>query len=329
MNDKRNTMDSSTDPFISCVVSIYNEALHIARFLTELASMLSSITSHFEIIAIDDGSHDNSVEQILSLRHIKQIRLLEFSRNFGKEAALSAGIDEAHGDVTILIDSDFQHPLKLLPAMVQYWREGHDVVYGVRRSRQGESFLKRTFSDLFYKIMRAADGVKILPNAGDFRLMDRCVIDALKRLPERTRFMKGMYAWVGFEGKAFLFDADDRLGGHAMSMRSLSKLALTGLISYSSLPLKLVGAAGIMVSMMSLIYGFYIMVETLVQGNNNAGWPTLMVIITFLSGIQLFALGVMGEYISGIFTEVKQRPTYLIKRKSNFSDNSKPRPRTR
>lgn len=310
-----------TDPLISCVVPVFNEAGHIKRFLEALSQTLSAISKNYEIIVVDDGSEDGSVDQVLQLAEITQIRLLQFSRNFGKEAALSAGIDAVQGDATILIDSDFQHPLRLLPVMIDYWRQGHDVVYGLRETREGETFFKRVFSNMFYKIMRMSDGVKITPNSGDFRLMDRCVIDALRRLPERNRFMKGMYAWVGFDSIPVLFEADERPGGQAMSYRSLSKLALTGIISYSSFPLKLVGLAGIIVSLLSLIYGIYILFETLILGNDNPGWPTLVVIITFLSGIQLFALGVMGEYVSGIFTEVKQRPNYLIKRDVDFSQS--------
>jgi glycosyltransferase involved in cell wall biosynthesis len=240
------------------------------------------------------------------------IRYLEFSRNFGKEAALMAGIDHASGDATLLIDADFQHPLEKLQEMAELWKSGYEMIYGVIVNRQGESITKRLGTSLLYKLLNTSD-IAIPENAGDFRWLDRKVVNALKNLPERNRFMKGLYAWVGFKSIAIPFELRARPSGEtSFSTGSLVKLGMAGLTSFSAAPLQLWIGIGALISLLALIYGAYVIVDTVVYGNAVSGWPTLTVALMLFSGIQLLSIGVLGEYIGRIFTEVKQRPLYVI-----------------
>lgn len=301
------------NPFrLSVVVPCYNEGAHLQAFIEALRKAVTSITSSYEIILINDGSNDNTRENSLPLIANGNIRYLEFSRNFGKEAALMAGIDYANGDATLLIDADFQHPLEKLPEMAELWRLGYDMVYGVVVDRTRESISKRLGTRLLYALLNTSD-IAIPENAGDFRWLDRKVVNALKNLPERNRFMKGLYAWVGFKSIAIPFELRARQSGHStFSTGRLIKLGMAGLTSFSAAPLQLWIGIGALISFLALVYGTYVFVDTVVYGNPVSGWPTLTVALMLFSGIQLLSIGILGEYIGRIFTEVKQRPLYVI-----------------
>ncbi|HEX4045388.1 MAG TPA: glycosyltransferase family 2 protein [Gammaproteobacteria bacterium] len=305
--------------FISCIVPIFNESAVIEPFLTALQETLRELTQHFEIILIDDGSADDSVKKILQLPPTPQIKLLALSRNFGKEIALTAGLDHCSGDVAILLDADFQHPLELLPTFLQQWAQGYDMVYGVRKNRATESRLKRNAAKTFYWLMKKMTHIDIPHNAGDFRLLDKKVVTALKLFPERTRFMKGLYAWVGYKKIAVSYEVQSRSAGKSSwGFAKLTELAITGITSFSNIPLRVWSIVGFIVSFCALLYAIYFLIVTLLFGADLPGFPTLVVAIMFLGGVQLLSIGILGEYIARIFTEVKQRPTYLVEFKNNF-----------
>jgi len=297
---------------LSIVVPCYNEGPHLKEFIAALKTTVSTITNHFEIILVNDGSKDGTRDIALELVSTGNIRYLEFSRNFGKEAALMAGIDHSTGDATLLIDADFQHPLEKIPEMSELWKSGYEMIYGVITNRQGESITKRLGTSLLYKLLNTSD-IAIPENAGDFRWLDRKVVNALKNLPERNRFMKGLYAWVGFKSIAIPFELRDRPSGQStFSTGRLIKLGMAGLTSFSDAPLQLWIGIGGLISFLALVYGAYVIVDTVVYGNAVSGWPTLTVALMLFSGIQLLSIGILGEYIGRIFTEVKQRPLYVI-----------------
>ncbi len=304
---------------ISCIVPVYNEEVNAAQFLPALADMLRSLTDRFEIIVVDDGSRDNTVAAVRALSKTENIKLLGFSRNFGKEVALTAGLEHCTGDVAILLDADFQHPLATLPDFLARWGEGYDMAYGVRRNRDTESRIKRNLAHLFYRLMTKITRIDMPENAGDFRLLDRRVIDALNSIPERTRFMKGLYAWVGFKKIAVPFDVQIRKAGKSgWGFLKLLELALTGITSFSDIPLRVWGFAGFVISLISLVYAIYIVTITLLYGADLPGFPSIIVAVMFLGGMQLLSVGILGEYIARIFTEVKQRPKYIVACKEGF-----------
>jgi glycosyltransferase involved in cell wall biosynthesis len=223
-----------------------------------------------------------------------------------------AGIDHARGDCVLLIDSDFQHPLEKVPEMAALWQEGYEMVYGVIINRTKESWVKKLGVKMFYSMLKHTE-ILIPQNAGDFRWLDRKVVNALKRLPERNRFMKGLYAWVGFKSIAMPFVPHEREGGQtSFSTRGLSRLAVSGITSFSVMPLQVWTVSGVIISLMAVLYGIYVMIKTAILGNDVSGWPTLTVAIMLFSGIQLLSIGVLGEYIGRIFNEVKQRPLYVV-----------------
>lgn len=305
---------------LSCVVPAYNEQANLEDFLYALADAVRDLTPDFEFIVINDGSRDATHDIAMRLVDELPVRYLALSRNYGKEAALSAGIDHARGNAVLLIDADFQHPLEMLPEMHHLWANGYDMVYGVIADRGAESSAKRVGTDIFYRLMNSGHGVKVPPNAGDFRWMDRRVADALKALPERNRFMKGLYAWVGFKSAALPFVPKERAAGESsFNLRRLGALAMLGLTSFTNLPLRMWSVLGGCIAVLSLTYGLWILVDTLVFGADLAGWPTLAAGIMLFSGVQLLSIGILGEYIGRIYDEVKQRPSYLV---SRDEDNS-------
>lgn len=307
--------------FISCVIPVFNEEAVVASFVESLQAALSQLTSRFEIILVDDGSHDHTVERILSLPKTYHAKLLSFSRNFGKETALTAGIEHASGDVTILMDADFQHPIATINDFLAQWANGYDMVYGIRQHREAESYIKRNFARLFYWLMRKMTSIDMPNNAGDFRLLDKKMTVALQQFPERTRFMKGLYAWVGYKKIGVPFEVQDRAAGKSSwNFARLTDLAITGITSFSDVPLRVWGLIGFFISLTSLVYAVMIVTETLIYGADLPGYPTLVVAIMFLGGIQLLSVGILGEYIARIFTEVKQRPKYLLQIKEGFDE---------
>ena len=305
---------------LSCVVPAHNEEGNLEAFLRALDAMVRTLTPDYELIVVNDGSRDATHEIALRMAQELPVRYLALSRNFGKEAALSAGIDHARGNAVVLIDADFQHPLEMLPQMCELWQSGYDMVYGVIADRGAESGAKRVGTNLFYRLMNAGNLVKIPPNAGDFRWLDRCVADALKALPESHRFMKGLYAWVGFKAAALPFvPADRTAGASSFNFRRLGSLALLGLTSFTTLPLRVWSVVGGIISLAALLYGLWITMETLIFGNPLDGWPTLAASIMLFSGVQLMSIGILGEYIGRIYDEVKRRPTYLLARDEDRS----------
>lgn len=311
-------------PYISCVVPAYNEADNIAPFLEHLVQQLQSLSDRFEIIVVDDCSTDDTATITTSICGRLHTKLIRFSRNFGKETALSAGIDHAAGDLVILIDADFQHPMELIPQFLEKWREGFDMVYGVQSDRDYMPAIRRMSSEFFYSLMNKLSKQKLPPGAGDFRLLDRQVVEALKAMPERKRFMKGLYSWVGYKSIGLPYKVSERQQGKSrFNVRSLSSLALAGIISFSDIPLRIWSLIGFFVAFISLIYACWIVTDTLIFGTDVPGWATLVVAVTFLGGLQLLSIGILGEYIGSIFNEVKQRPRYLIAQKHGFDSEEK------
>ncbi len=299
------------EPMVSVVMPAYNEAANLPATLGLVRAALRRLSEHWEILVVDDGSVDAT--PALMQAPSDGVRCLRLSRNFGKEAALTAGLARARGEVVVLMDADGQHPVDLLPAMLQAWRDGADSVCAVREDRADESWLKRAGTRCFYRLVNAGAPVRIPENAGDYRLMDRCVVDALNALPERTRFMKGLCAWVGFATVTLPYTPLPRAQGRSrFSTRRLARLALTGITGFTTLPLRLWSAAGGGIALLALAYGVWIVVEHLVQGHPVPGWPTLVAGMMFFSGVQLLSIGVLGEYVGRIFDEVKQRPVYLV-----------------
>lgn len=306
-----------SESMLSCVVPAFNEHDNLAVLLPKLKVALHGLTDRWEIIVVDDGSSDNTPDLMGMLSREPGIRYLQLSRNFGKEAALTAGIESAQGDAVVLMDADLQHPPELLKKMVARWEEGVDMVYAVRESREDEHWGKRLGTKLFYSLLRSESGVQVPPHAGDFRLMDRTVVKALMQLPERDRFMKGLYAWVGFRSEALPFMPESRLTGKShFSPWRLWRLAMAGLMSFTTWPLRAVSVLGFVVSICSFLYGIFIVVEFILYGHAIDGWPTIVTILLFFSGINLLSLGVVGEYIARVFKEVKYRPVYLVRQSS-------------
>jgi glycosyltransferase involved in cell wall biosynthesis len=321
IRQERKQLIESKDIFISCIVPVYNEEANVLAFFSQLQACLLKLTHHFEIIVVDDGSHDATVEIIVQLPKEYRIKLLKFSRNFGKEIALMAGLEHCSGTVAILMDADFQHPMQLLPTFVAQWGAGYNMVYGIRQNRDNESYIKRNFAHLFYWLMAKLTKINVPNNAGDFRLLDRKVINALNSFKERTRFMKGLYAWVGFNKVAVPYAVQERVAGKSSwGLAKLTELAITGITSFSNVPLRVWGFVGFVISFISLIYAIYIVTVTLLYGADLPGFPTLAVAVMFFGGIQLLSIGILGEYIARIFTEVKQRPKYILEQKYGFDD---------
>ncbi len=317
-----NNADRASMPVsISCVIPVFNEAENIHALVAELHPCLQQMSDSFEIIFVDDGSRDNTYAIAAELADKYPIKALQFSRNFGKEAAMTAGLEHATGDVVILMDGDGQHGTSVLPKFLAEWRNGYDMVYGVRSGRQSEPLWKRKMSNWFYSLMQSAASVPIVPDAGDFRLMDRRVVNALNQLPERARFMKGLYAWVGFKSIGCAYDVKERNAGKSsFNFKRLIQLALTGIVSFSDVPLRVWGAIGGIISILAILNGIYIVVSTLFFGNDVPGWATIAVSISFLGGIQLLSIGVLGEYIGRIFNEVKRRPIYIVANTIGFKN---------
>lgn len=306
---------------ISCVVPVYNEETVISEFIVALNKTLVNLSYPYEIVIIDDGSHDDTSVIITQLSKQIPLRYIRFSRNFGKEKALSAGLDYARGEAVILLDSDFQHPLELLPEFIKKWEEGHDMVFAVRQSRSDESWLKRNCARVFYQFTSKINRVSIPANAGDFRLLDRKIVNSLQKLPERNRFMKGLYSWVGFKQVAIPFEVQPRKSGTSQwNFYSLLDLAITGITSFTAFPLRMIAIGGVTVATLAILYGLWIILSTFIFDIITPGWATIVTAISFFGGLQLFAIGVVGEYIGRVFDEVKHRPHYIVDEEASFYD---------
>jgi len=305
---------------ISLVIPMHNEEASLPQLFERLKKCLEPVTTNYEIICVDDGSRDNTHALLKEYhRQDSRIKIIHLTRNFGKEAALTAALDFASGRAVIPIDADLQDPPELIPDMVAKWREGYKVVLATRRSRPGDSWLKRVSADWFYKAMNSVSTVKLPPNTGDFRLMDACVVEAVRRLPERTRFMKGIFAWAGFLTTAIYFDRDARVAGATTwNYWKLWKFALDGIFSFTSVPLRVWTYVGALISLLSFLWALFIIIRTLLFGVNVPGYASLMVAILFMGGMQLLSVGIIGEYIGRIYRETKQRPLYLVQEKSGL-----------
>lgn len=300
------------DPLISLVVPCYAESEVIDIVVPAIDAALPN--RRLEIVFVNDGSPDDTLYKLLALsRRDPRVTVVNLSRNFGKEVALTAGIEHATGDVVVPMDADLQDPPEVIVEFLKRWREGYDVVYGIRTDRTSDNRSKRMSAGLFYSFFNRLAQTEIPPNVGDFRLMDRVVVDALKRLPERNRFMKGLFAWVGFPATGVEYVRPARSAGETkFSYWKLWNFALDGIVSFSTLPLRVWTYVGGCVAMLSLAYAFYIIVHTIIFGRDLPGYASLMAALLFLGGIQLISLGVIGEYLSRLFVETKQRPLYLL-----------------
>ena len=299
---------------LSVVVPVFNEAENLAPLLARLIPVLEGETANFEVIFVDDGSSDGGLAAIRELNAKEQrVRGVSLSRNFGKEVAIAAGLDAAQGDAVILMDADLQHPPEVIPQLVAFWREGYAVVFGQRRDRAYEGALKRGFSRLFYGIFARLGETELPEEAGDFRLFDRHAVDALRLLGERARFSKGLYSWIGFKSIGVPFEVGERLHGKSRyNYRKLLHFAWDGITSFSTAPLRIWTYLGFLISLGAIFTGLYFIGEALFVGIRTPGFPTLIVAVTLLAGVQLMSLGMIGEYVGRIFAEVKRRPLYIV-----------------
>jgi len=304
-------------PTVSCVLPAFNEAGNLPHVVPDILQALRSLFSAVELIIIDDGSRDDTLKVARRLSEVHpEVVVLELSRNFGKESALTAGLQATRGDVVVLMDADGQHPVTLIPEMLAQWRKGLDVVYAVRRSRLDQTPLQRHLTGVFYELVNFGNRVKIPAHAGDFRLMDRAVVNALNDLPERNRFMKGLYAWVGFPSIAIDYEPLLRQEGKSnFGLMGSVKLALTGFTAFSIAPLRLLALLGLMMAFLSMAYGVWVTFEYFAWGIEVPGYATIMVSTMFLSGVQMLGIGVVAEYVGRIYEEVKQRPTFLVRQR--------------
>lgn len=302
---------------VSIITPFYNEGSNVERFYSEITSICDKISdTDFEVICIDDGSEDATLEQLIALTYKDaRFRVVELSRNFGKEAALTAGLDASRGDAVIPMDADLQDPPELIGAMIEKWRNGAEIVLARRVDRSSDSFLKRKTAELFYRLHNSVSTIQIPENVGDFRLLDRIAVDAIKQLPERQRFMKGIFTWVGFKTESLDYVRKPRLSGDTkFSGFKLWNFALEGLTSFSAIPLKLWSYIGGLGAVVTLFYAFYIIARTLILGVDIPGYASLLVAILFFGSLQLIGLGMLGEYISRIYMETKNRPLYLVRK---------------
>jgi glycosyltransferase involved in cell wall biosynthesis len=308
----------SARPSLSVVVPAYNEAAVLPEFHRRLAAVLDALAADIdaEIVYVNDGSGDATMPQLIGFHERDpRVAVVDLSRNFGKEIAMSAGLDHARGDAVVIIDADLQDPPELIPDMLRAWQAGSDVVVMRRRSRADESWLKKATASGFYRAIGRIGEVEIPPDVGDFRLLSRRAVAALLRFPERTRFMKGLFAWIGFPTTAIEYDRDGRFAGKSKwNYWQLWNFALEGITSFSVVPLKIASYVGFVTAVIAFTYGAYVIGKTLLHGNPVPGYPTLVVLILFGGGLQLMALGIIGEYLARMFVEVKGRPLYLVQR---------------
>ena len=308
-------------PDLSFVIPAYNEAGNITKTVAQVDAHARRLVSSFEIIIVDDGSLDATFEESQALCAQYPLRVLRLSRNFGKEQAIMAGLERTVGAAVVILDADLQEPLSHLETMLEHRAEGYEMVYAVRAQRRDETWRKRAFTRAFYALLNIGSDTAIPANARDFRLMDRRVVDALCALPERNRFMKGLYGWVGFRTKAVAIELAPRAtGASKFGFAGLFKLGLTGLTSFTAWPLRVWTGIGMTIATCSILYALWIAIRTLVFGIDVPGWSTLVVAVMLLGGVQLISIGVLGEFLSRVFTEVKGRPGFIIA--EDFSANS-------
>ena len=305
---------------ISILVPCYNEEQSLPLLYPELKKLMDGDTAHeWEVLFVNDGSLDCTLDLLRQYRsQDERINYVSLTRNFGKEAAMLAGFDYVTGDCMVIIDADLQDPPELIPEMIKWWEQGYEDIYARRKSRGRESWLRKQLSMMFYRMLQYSSRFDVLKNVGDFRLLDRRCINALKRMRESERYTKGMFSWIGFKKKEIEFDRQDRHAGKSSwNYKQLFSLAIDGITSFSTLPLRISTIAGFFISMLALIYMLVVFVRAFIWGNPVQGYPSLLVIILFLGGIQLLSLGIIGEYIGRIYNETKNRPDYLVDEHNN------------
>ena len=301
---------------ITILVPCYNEAQSLTLLHEEISRVISSLEDYkWEILFVNDGSRDNTMEVIHVLREKdSRISYVDLSRNFGKENAMLAGFDYAKGDAVIIMDADLQHPPAVIPEMIRKWEEGYDDVYAQRKSRGKESWLRKGLTKFYYRLLQNSSRIDILPNVGDFRLLDRKCVDALCQMRESGRYTKGMYCFIGFNKIGVEFETQDRVSGESsMSYKKLMNLALEGITSYTTAPLRWATFIGLMVSLFAFLYMVFVLLKAALFGDPVAGYPTLLTVILFIGGVQLLTIGIIGEYLAKVFVEVKNRPVYFIR----------------
>lgn len=301
---------------ISILVPCYNEEKSLPLLYEALQQVVAENASYeWEFLFVNDGSRDNTLSVLEHLRtNDSRCCYVDLSRNYGKEAAMLAGFDYVTGDATIIMDADLQHPPYVIPQMIAQWDEGYDDVYAQRKTRGKESWLRKRLSMSYYRLLTKSSRIDVLPNVGDFRLLDRQCIEALKSLREQGRYTKGMYCYIGFRKTAVEFETQDRVAGESsMSYRNLAHLAIEGIMSYTTAPLRFAAIIGAIVSIVAFLYALWILVKTIVWGEPVAGFPTIMVAILFLGGVQLLSLGIIGEYLGRVYNETKNRPVYFAR----------------
>ena len=303
-----------TEAMVSVIVPVFNEAGTVEAFHARLTSVLDGLDTGYEVLFVDDGSGDDTVSRIEALRATDQrVGLLQLSRNFGKEVALSAGLDHARGDAVVVMDADLQDPPELVPRLLEQWHAGNDVVYAVRRSRDGDPWLKRVTAHAFYRLMRRLGTVPIPPDTGDFRVLSRRAVAAVRRFREQHRFMKGLFTWIGYRQVGVPYERQARAAGESKwGYWRLWNFALEGITSFTTLPLRMATYVGFITALLAFGYGLVVIVKTLLYGDPVAGYPSLMTVVLFLGGIQLMAIGVIGEYLGRMFDESKDRPLYFV-----------------
>ena len=299
---------------ITVVVPAFNESEGLREFHVRLIAVLDKLDVSADVLYVDDGSRDDTYAVMCALRAADtRVSTLKLSRNFGKELALTAGLDTADADAVVVIDADLQDPPELIPLLVQHWREGYDVVYGTRSTRAGETRLKKFTSAAFYRVMQRLSATPLPRDTGDFRIMSRRAVDALKQLRERQRFMKGLFTWVGYRQKSIVYDRDPRFAGTSkFNYWRLWNFALEGITSFSGAPLKIATYLGLATALLAFAFALVVLGKALFFGDAVRGYPSLMVVVLFLGGVQLMALGMIGEYLGRLYIEAKQRPLYLV-----------------
>lgn len=319
-------MAAQPAPVLSIVIPVYNEAEGLPHLVQRVTETMAGIEPSFEIIFVNDGSRDGTLEALRRLcAGDERLRAVSFSRNFGKEIAIAAGLDHARGQAVVIMDADLQHPPETIAEFLAKWREGYANVYGVRRDRAIESPVKRAFARGFYKMFASFSETDLPKGAGDFRLLDRRAVDALKALGERARFSKGLYSWIGFKSVGVTFDVAERAHGSTKwSFRKLLRFALDGLTSFSTMPLRIWTYVGLFISFCAFIAAVWYVIEALFYGIRTPGFPTLIVSVMFFAGIQLMSLGILGEYIGRIFAEVKRRPLYIVEERLGGEEEATP-----
>jgi len=300
---------------ISVVAPAYNESENVVPFYEAMKTVLDGLPAEWEIICVNDGSKDDTLQKLVELhRRDARLKVIDLSRNFGKEIALTAGLDHASGDVIIPIDIDLQDPPELIGRMIELWDEGNDVVYATRIRREGESLIKKATAAGFYRLIAKITHIEIPKDTGDFRLLDRKVLDDLKKLRETHRFMKGLFSWVGYRQVSLPYERKPRYAGKtSFNYWKLWNFAIEGITGFSIAPLQIAMYSGLVVSLFAFVYAVIIVAKTLIFGENVQGYPSMMVTILFLGGVQLVTIGIIGEYIGRIYDEVKQRPLYLVR----------------